>query len=436
MRSRVNFANVGLGKERQGAAIVLCSLRKNVLITVAAAWLGGCVITAESSAETVSGKVALDALARGDYVTAETEAAQAVSLHPNDPYALIALALTYELTARPLQARDYYKIVEALNPDGTIVLNDGIERRLIDVARARLTALAPPAAAPRMIGPSGEQAWVNVMSRFQTLRHLVQTGLATEGEYAERRRVNAGALLPYSESPAAPGLDQPPPSYDTVAERLRAIGKSLEDKSMTASEHATERVTILDALLPLNPRERLPGIPGLDPLVAPAYLGHVQKLKAAGLISADEAARERAAAERVAGPASMPGRSQAMPPSSARGASTRVSAVHKPSPAVPHKASPAQATPHKAAPSVTTGGKHGVQIASYASEAKAREGWDVLRKRFHDLAGLHPDIIRVDLGAKGIFFRLRAGPVASAKAAQAVCSKLRAAGMSCNPVRL
>ena len=284
---------------------MLDSLRKTILVSAAAAWLGGCAAIVEGPAQTVSGKVALDALARGDYVTAENEAAQAVRQHPNDPYALIALALTYELTGRPLQARDYYKIVEALNPEGTVVLNDGIERRLIDVARVRLTSLAPPAQAARGPVPSGQQVWLDVMNRFVTLRRLVQAGLATESEYAERRRANAGALLPYSESPAAVGLDQPPPSFETVAARLQAISKSLEDRGMTASDHAGERLAILDALLPLNPRERMPGIPGLDPLVAPAYLGHLQKLRSAELITSEEAARERAAVERVAGPATM-----------------------------------------------------------------------------------------------------------------------------------
>lgn len=382
----------------------------------------------EGPAQTVSGKVALDALARGDYVTAENEAVQAVRQHPNDPYALIALALTYELTGRPLQARDYYKIVEALNPEGTVVLNDGIERRLIDVARVRLTALAPPAQAVRGPVPSGQQIWLDVMNRFVTLRRLVQAGLATESEYAERRRANAGALLPYSESPAAAGLDQPPPSFETVAARLQAISKSLEDRGMTASDHAGERVAILDALLPLNPRERMPGTPGLDPLVAPAYLGHLQKLRAAELITAEEASRERAAVERVAGPASMP------------------SAHHTPGKAAtPQKSTPSKAQKPvkpakkdagtkagKGAAAPATGGKHGIHLASYASEAKAREGWDQLRRRFPDLASLQPDILRVDLGAKGIFYRLRAGSLASAQAAQSVCAKLKAGGQFCN----
>lgn len=391
----------------------------------------------EPSAQIVSGKAALDALARGDYVTAEAEAAQAVRQHPNDPYALIALALTYELTGRPLQARDYYKIVEALNPEGTIVLNDGIERRLIDVARVRLSALAAPAPAARGPVVTAPQAWSDVMNRFLTLRRLAQAGLATDSEYAERRRANAGALLPYSEAPAALGLDQPPPSFETVAARLQAIGKALEDKAMSPRDHAIERIAILDALLPLNPGERVAGTPGLDPLVAPAYLGHLQKLRAADLISADEAARERAAVERIAGPSGLPGMTAAATPQKPAAAkpTTGKPTLTKPAAAKPGGKGKPQVGKGKHAPvaaAPAAGGKHGIHLASYTSEAKAREGWDQLRRKFPDLAGLQPNIIRVDLGAKGIFFRLRAGPLASGQAAQAVCAKLKAGGQFCS----
>ena len=413
---------------------MLDSLRKTILVSAAAIWLAGCGALVESSAQTVSGKAALDALAHGDYATAEAEAAQAVRQHPNDPYALIALALTYELTGRPLQARDYYKIVEALSPEGTIVLNDGIERRLIDVARTRLSALSPSVPAPRGPVPTGQQAWSDVMSRFLTLRRLAQAGLATDSEYAERRRANTGALLPYSDPPAALGLDQPPPSFDTVASRLQAISKALEDKAMTPRDHAMERIAILDALLPLNPRERVAGTPGLDPLVAPAYLGHLQKLRAADLIGADEAARERAAVERIAGPSGMPGMTIQTPPAP----SATAPSPQKPTPTKPTtgkstgKGKPPVGKANHGSAAPAAGGKHGIHLASYSSEAKAREGWDQLRRRFPDLAGLQPNIMRVDLGAKGVFFRLRAGPFASSQAAQGVCAKLKAGGQFCS----
>lgn len=404
------------------------TLRKSIMVTAVTALVSGCAGLAPTP---VSGKAALDALARGDYATAETEAAQAVRMHPNDPYALIALALTYELTGRPLQAREYYLIVQALNPEGTIVLNDGIERRLIDVAQVRLSALSGPAQGEVSRQVTAEQAWINVQQRFHTLRRLVQAGLATEAEYSVRRAANTGALLPYSDAPAAIGLDQPPPSFDAVAQRLGAINAALTQNSISPQDHAAERVAILDGLLPAAPRERVTAVPPLDPLQAPAYLGHLRTLRAEGLISADDAARERAAVERIAGPASMPGVTSPSSTAPAKPAATKPGKPGKPAKAE-KPAKPAKAEkPAKAG----GGGSHGVQLAAYGSETLARDGWEKIRRRFPDLASMGHTIQRADLGAKGVVYRLRVGPLASAQAAQALCGKLTAGGQACNPVR-
>lgn len=408
------------------------TLRKSIMITAVSAAVAGCAGMAPTPPP-VSGKAALDALARGDYATAETEAAQAVRMHPNDPYALIALALTYELTGRPLQAREYYLIVQALNPEGTIVLNDGIERRLIDVAQVRLAALSGPAQGEVGRQVTAEQAWTNVQQRFHTLRRLVQAGLATEAEYSVRRAANTGALLPYSDAPAAISLDQRPPSYEAVAQRLAAINAALTQNSISPADHAAERVSILDGLLPAAPRERVTAVPPLDPLLAPAYLGHLRSLRSEGLISADEAARERAAVERIAGPAGMPG---VTPPPSTGAAPAKPAAAKPGKPPKPAKAEK-PAKPAKAEkPAKPAGtGSHGVQLAAYGSEALARDGWEKIRRHFPDLAGLSHSIQRADLGAKGVVYRLRVGPLASAQAAQALCGKLQAKGQACNPVR-
>ncbi|HLN22868.1 MAG TPA: SPOR domain-containing protein, partial [Patescibacteria group bacterium] len=46
------------------------------------------------------------------------------------------------------------------------------------------------------------------------------------------------------------------------------------------------------------------------------------------------------------------------------------------------------------------------------------------------LAGLSSDIVRVDLGAKGIFWRLRAGPVNEAQA-RTICAQLAKRNQGC-----
>ena len=78
-----------------------------------------------------------------------------------------------------------------------------------------------------------------------------------------------------------------------------------------------------------------------------------------------------------------------------------------------------------------------VHVASFRTAASATLHWDALMKRHGDLlGGLASDLARVDLGAdKGIWVRLRAGPLADADAARALCRKLRARDLYCVPVR-
>ena len=89
--------------------------------------------------------------------------------------------------------------------------------------------------------------------RFETLRILRDQGLITPDEYQARRKANVGALLPLSSPPPAAGLDRPGPNSTQMVGRLQAIGRALEMRAITISQHAAERSMILDALLPAAP---------------------------------------------------------------------------------------------------------------------------------------------------------------------------------------
>jgi hypothetical protein len=89
---------------------------------------------------------------------------------------------------------------------------------------------------------------------------------------------------------------------------------------------------------------------------------------------------------------------------------------------------PAQAKPGKAA--AASGGVL-VQVSAQKSEDAAKASYRDLQGKFPAILGkLDPNILRVDLGDKGVFFRVRVGPFASADA-QKVCSSLKAAGGDC-----
>jgi SPOR domain len=86
----------------------------------------------------------------------------------------------------------------------------------------------------------------------------------------------------------------------------------------------------------------------------------------------------------------------------------------------------------RAAPAARSTGGYAVQVSSQRSEADAQAAFRSLQAKYpSQLGGKQPIIHRVDLGAKGIYFRAMVGPFADAHAASALCSSLKAAGGSC-----
>jgi hypothetical protein len=78
-----------------------------------------------------------------------------------------------------------------------------------------------------------------------------------------------------------------------------------------------------------------------------------------------------------------------------------------------------------------------IQLAAVRSPVRANEEWGRLRKKHADLLGkLTLSIVKADLGAKkGIFYRLRAGPVATEAAAKSLCLELAKRKVGCLVVR-
>ena len=73
-----------------------------------------------------------------------------------------------------------------------------------------------------------------------------------------------------------------------------------------------------------------------------------------------------------------------------------------------------------------------LQIGSFADLALAEGAWKTFKARHPDAVGdLSEDIQKADLGARGTFYRLRAGPFKDRPAAVAVCEKLKTQGASC-----
>lgn len=91
--------------------------------------------------------------------------------------------------------------------------------------------------------------------------------------------------------------------------------------------------------------------------------------------------------------------------------------------------------PAVSAPSVSrfaASGAYQVQLAALRSETAAQTAWTGLQDSAPDLfAGAKLDIQRADLGARGVFYRLRVGTFSDRAAAKGFCEDVKAAGKDC-----
>ncbi len=92
-----------------------------------------------------------------------------------------------------------------------------------------------------------------------------------------------------------------------------------------------------------------------------------------------------------------------------------------------------QATPvntGSTAPATSSG--YVVQLSSQRSEEQAQAAFNGLKQRFPELLGNRtPNIQRADLGDRGIYYRVRVGPMADREGAVQFCEQLKSSGGSC-----
>ena len=398
---------------------------------------------------------AMNLLARGDYPNAERYAIAALRKNPKEPYSLYVAGMVYQATGRYDLARQYYEVILANQPQVTItVLANGTPqvRTLVDIAQANIQVIdkitgrlsprsatqsgrlpdlsqqvlepvSPMASGRGMVSaqpldgattsPGGGQAEANVINRFRILRRLLDEGLITPDEYSRRRDTNMGALTPYSASvPPAQGLELPGPTDRQVIDRLKELGAALESRAISPTEHAAERLAILDALLPAEPRRLdMPVLPPKDVMEAATAVGRVERMRASGLVSTEEAKKERAAVERVldAQMAKVPvsgtatGMRQGSPSSNGNGAKAG-------------------------------GNSPGATLGTAKTEEAAQQTWEKIKAKCpEELGAMTATMKMVDLGEKGTRWRVIVGPLKDQAEARKLCKVLKLHRQSCDP---
>lgn len=457
----------------KGNVIISYMARRIVAVIVVAFGLQGCGLldgelfsdsfwATSPLGQNQNAELGIAELAKGNFVTAEGHFRKALKANPRDIDALLGAAILYQNTGQQTKARQMYEAVLALRPDDShqfVVWNDITTRPASQIASVNLSLLdsgklpsrmqsgaAPLAVTPRpsvtgapvgsaLLGRTAQppttgptQALTanaqqtalggysglenNVTSRFATLRALRDQGLITPEEYAQRRQTNIGALLPLTSPPPAGGLDRPVPTTEQISGRLRAIGRALEMRAISVSQHAAERSMIVDALMPAAPVVVAnPAMPPRGLMEAADAVRRLEQLRNDGYIGSDEYARERQAIELAMRPASPPAQAMATKPT--------------PTP---------MAAPTKMQEMPKAGPSQAVHLASYRSIKQAERGWAQMKSAHKAvLGGLQHEVSKVNLGKKGVYYRLKAGPFDNADAAKTVCGKLKRRRQFCEP---
>ena len=124
----------------------------------------------------------------------------------------------------------------------------------------------------------------------------------------------------------------------------------------------------------------------------------------------------------------------AMPPASGTPenppAATQMAQPQQQAAASPSKAAQAPSSPSKPAAAQAAGTR--LQLGSLRSEDAARQEWERIKRKNSDLLGsLSATPVRADLGDKGIYYRIQAGPIADPAAAERICGELKQRSIGC-----
>ncbi len=92
----------------------------------------------------------------------------------------------------------------------------------------------------------------------------------------------------------------------------------------------------------------------------------------------------------------------------------------------------ANGLPRESASAPQNVGYYRAQLAAFRTPGEAETAWDTTRARHVDLLGkLGAVVVEVDLGARGVFYRLQVGPLVDLIDARRLCRALQEQGQSC-----
>jgi cell division septation protein DedD len=163
-------------------------------------------------------------------------------------------------------------------------------------------------------------------------------------------------------------------------------------------------------------------------------------------VAVAEPAPARPVVESAPAPANLPADGTAAPIAPVVAPPPTTAAVPSPAAAQPSTAPPPGPTsahpavaalpPPRAPAIVSVGGGFRLQLGALRSEDEAKNEWSRIKQANKDLLGAYGAAWpRVDLGDRGIYYRLQAGPVSDGAAAERICGELKRRNVGCILVR-
>ncbi|WP_428481918.1 SPOR domain-containing protein [Pyruvatibacter mobilis] len=100
--------------------------------------------------------------------------------------------------------------------------------------------------------------------------------------------------------------------------------------------------------------------------------------------------------------------------------------------AEPARSAPVRQAPVRQSASAGAGSGYAVQLGSFRSETEAEAAWQAATRRLGPALQDRDHLVqRADIPGKGIYYRLRVGPMSARTAASALCSTLKSQGQDC-----
>jgi Tfp pilus assembly protein PilF len=114
------------------------------VIVILSLILASCASTPEKAPDVNLSEQAFEAIAAGDYEKAEALLEVALSINPDNPYALLNMGVVYQHTGRIEKAREQYVKVILMDSQETVSKSNvkGLEgKKLVDIAKRNLENL-------------------------------------------------------------------------------------------------------------------------------------------------------------------------------------------------------------------------------------------------------------------------------------------------------